>query len=199
MQVKYAAANLLLPTEQLLGNSADAQSLQVPIVEQFVSAPLPRAPGLALVDDWDCLRVGICPQLHASSLLRVMTAYNSALCADLAESLLFCLQAYVHCNILLQLMHDDHIWDLSLYGRPFPLSESVKQKLLERPVDKLIPYTGNGRRLGGALRAHGPVWHAEHPHVRQPVQCWNPGGDLCQLGRARLRRRSTCGLRVAAR
>jgi hypothetical protein len=34
-----------------------------PLVEQFVSAPLPRNPGSALVDDWDCLRV--CPSLTA--------------------------------------------------------------------------------------------------------------------------------------
>jgi hypothetical protein len=57
MQAKYASTNLLLPTEQLLSNSVEAQALQEPIVEQFVSAPLPRTPGLALVDDWDCLRV----------------------------------------------------------------------------------------------------------------------------------------------
>lgn len=61
LQVKYADANLLLPTQQLLGNSAEATTLQEPIVEQFVSAPLPRSPGLPLVDDWDCLRV--CPPL----------------------------------------------------------------------------------------------------------------------------------------
>lgn len=59
LQVKYADANLLLPTQQLLGNSAEATMMQAPIVEQFVSAPLPRSPGLPLVDDWDCLRV--CP------------------------------------------------------------------------------------------------------------------------------------------
>lgn len=65
LQTKYAAANLLLPTQPLLGNSADAAELQAPIVEQFVSAPLPRAPGLPLVDDWDCLRVrSLSPQPH---------------------------------------------------------------------------------------------------------------------------------------
>ncbi len=61
-QAKYADSNLLLPSrEQLLG-SADAALVDIPapIVEQFVSAPLPRAPGLALVDDWDCLRVRPC-------------------------------------------------------------------------------------------------------------------------------------------
>lgn len=58
LQTKYAAASLLLPTEPLLGNSAEAAAqLQAPIVEQFVSAPLPRDPSLPLVDDWDCLRV----------------------------------------------------------------------------------------------------------------------------------------------
>lgn len=58
-QAKYANTNLLLPTEQLLGNSAEARQAQAPIVEQFVSAPLPRDENLALVDDWDCLRVSL--------------------------------------------------------------------------------------------------------------------------------------------
>ena len=57
MQAKYANTNLLLPSEQLLGNSAEASQAQGPMVEQFVSAPLPRDENLALVDDWDCLRV----------------------------------------------------------------------------------------------------------------------------------------------
>ena len=57
MQAKYANTNLLLPSEQLLGNSAEASQAQGPIVEQFVNAPLPRDGNLALVDDWDCLRV----------------------------------------------------------------------------------------------------------------------------------------------
>ena len=57
MQEKYAHTNLLLPSELLLGNSAEALQAQGPIVEQFVSAPLPRDENLALVDDWDCLRV----------------------------------------------------------------------------------------------------------------------------------------------
>ncbi|CAL5223295.1 g5786 [Coccomyxa viridis] len=56
LQAKYANTNLLLPSEQLLGNSAEASQAQAPIVEQFVSAPLPRDENLALVDDWDCLR-----------------------------------------------------------------------------------------------------------------------------------------------
>ena len=29
-------------------------------MEQFVSAPLPRDEKLALVDDWNCLRVSLC-------------------------------------------------------------------------------------------------------------------------------------------
>ncbi len=57
VQAKYANTNLLLPSEQLLGNSAEASQAQGPIVEQFVSSPLPRDENLALVDDWDCLRV----------------------------------------------------------------------------------------------------------------------------------------------
>ena len=64
MQAKYANTNLLLPSEQLLGNSAEASQAQGPIVDQFVSAPLPRDQNLALVDDWDCLRVisrSVCP------------------------------------------------------------------------------------------------------------------------------------------
>lgn len=64
MQAKYANTNLLLPSKQLLGNSAEASQAQGPIVDQFVSAPLPRDQKLALVDDWDCLRVisrSICP------------------------------------------------------------------------------------------------------------------------------------------
>ncbi|CAK0784835.1 hypothetical protein CVIRNUC_008040 [Coccomyxa viridis] len=56
LQAKYANTNLLLPTEQLLGNSGEAAEIQAPIVEQFVSAPLPRDEKLALVDDWNCLR-----------------------------------------------------------------------------------------------------------------------------------------------
>ncbi len=63
MQAKYAGANLLLPSAALLGgapNEAPLAGEAAPIVEQFVSAPLPRAPGLALVDDWGCLRVR-CP------------------------------------------------------------------------------------------------------------------------------------------
>ena len=58
-QAKYANTNLLLPTEQLLGNSAEAGQAEASIVEQFVSAPLPRDENLALVDDWDCLRVSL--------------------------------------------------------------------------------------------------------------------------------------------
>ena len=57
MQEKYANTNLLLPSELLLSNSAEASQAEGPIVEQFVSAPLPRDEKLALVDDWECLRV----------------------------------------------------------------------------------------------------------------------------------------------
>ena len=68
VQAKYANTNLLLPTEQLLGISGEAAEIQAPIVEQFVSAPLPRDEKLALVDDWNCLRVSLCSlacsQLH---------------------------------------------------------------------------------------------------------------------------------------
>jgi legumain len=52
LKEKYAGSNLILPELASNGNAALAE----PIVEQFVSAPLPRTPGLALVDDWDCLR-----------------------------------------------------------------------------------------------------------------------------------------------
>ncbi|KAK9907315.1 hypothetical protein WJX75_001305 [Coccomyxa subellipsoidea] len=82
LQTKYAAANLLLPTQPLLGNSADAAELQAPIVEQFVSAPLPRAPGLPLVDDWDCLRAMVgaweaqCGQLDQYGMQHTRTFSN---------------------------------------------------------------------------------------------------------------------------
>jgi legumain len=51
---KYSNSNLLLPA--LASGSNGASDVAAPIVEQFVSSPLPRAAGLALVDDWDCLR-----------------------------------------------------------------------------------------------------------------------------------------------
>ena len=38
-------------------------------MEQFVSAPLPRDDRLALVDDWNCLRVSPC-RLACSPLLK---------------------------------------------------------------------------------------------------------------------------------
>ncbi|CAL8462896.1 g2430 [Coccomyxa elongata] len=82
LQVKYADANLLLPTQQLLGNSAEATTLQAPIVEQFVSAPLPRSPGLPLVDDWDCLRAMVgaweaqCGQLDQYGMQHTRTFSN---------------------------------------------------------------------------------------------------------------------------
>lgn len=53
VQEKYAGTNLLLPN--LLGDAAEA--IAPPLIEQFVTAPLPRASGAPLVDDWDCLRV----------------------------------------------------------------------------------------------------------------------------------------------
>ena len=56
LQAKYAYANLLLPALPAAGGNA-AVDIAAPVVEQFVSAPLPRAPGLPLVDDWNCLRV----------------------------------------------------------------------------------------------------------------------------------------------
>ena len=58
LQDKYRDSNLLLPA--LTASSNGASDVPAPIVEQFVSAPLPRAAGLALVDDWDCLRVRPC-------------------------------------------------------------------------------------------------------------------------------------------
>ena len=56
LQAKYAYANLLLPAVPAAGGNA-AADVAAPVVEQFVSAPLPRAAGLPLVDDWNCLRV----------------------------------------------------------------------------------------------------------------------------------------------
>lgn len=56
MQEKYAGSNLLLPN--LASNPAEP--LSQPLIEQFVSAPLPRDYGAPLVDDWDCLRVSTC-------------------------------------------------------------------------------------------------------------------------------------------
>lgn len=56
LQAKYAYANLLLPALPAAGSNA-AVDVAAPVVEQFVSAPLPRAAGLPLVDDWNCLRV----------------------------------------------------------------------------------------------------------------------------------------------
>lgn len=53
MQENYAATNLLLPN--LASNPAEPVSQS--LVEQFVSAQLPREYGAPLVDDWDCLRV----------------------------------------------------------------------------------------------------------------------------------------------
>jgi len=55
-QAKYAYANLLLPAAAPAGSNA-ALAAPAPVLEQFVSAPLPRAAGLPLVDDWNCLRV----------------------------------------------------------------------------------------------------------------------------------------------
>lgn len=52
VQGKYAGSNLLLPSP-----GQNSLTLPAAIVEQFVTAPLPRTPGLPLVDDWDCLRV----------------------------------------------------------------------------------------------------------------------------------------------
>lgn len=57
LQERYAGSNLLLPEV-----GQNTEPLAAALVEQFVSAPLPRTPGLALVDDWDCLRV--CPVLY---------------------------------------------------------------------------------------------------------------------------------------
>ena len=54
LQEKYAGSNLLLPR---LDENLAAVNVPLNIEEQFVSAPLPRAAGLPLVDDWDCLRV----------------------------------------------------------------------------------------------------------------------------------------------
>lgn len=59
VQEKYAGSNLLLPSP-----GQNAADIPKPLVEQFVSAPLPRASGLALVDDWDCLRVGFLADLY---------------------------------------------------------------------------------------------------------------------------------------
>ena len=72
VQAKYANTNLLLPSEQLLGNSAEASQAQGPIVEQFVSSPLPRDENLALVDDWDCLRVSSPAHLACSCCAAVL-------------------------------------------------------------------------------------------------------------------------------
>ncbi|KAK9843400.1 hypothetical protein WJX81_000515 [Elliptochloris bilobata] len=55
LQAKYAYVNLLLPAAALQDSNAAAE-VAAPVVEQFVSAPLPRAAGLPLVDDWSCLR-----------------------------------------------------------------------------------------------------------------------------------------------
>ena len=55
-QAKYVDANLLLPAIPAAGSN-DAVDVAAPVVEQFVSAPLPRPAGLPLVDDWNCLRV----------------------------------------------------------------------------------------------------------------------------------------------
>lgn len=53
VQEKFQGSNLLLPN--LAANPAEP--LSDVLVEQFVSSPLPREYGAALVDDWDCLRV----------------------------------------------------------------------------------------------------------------------------------------------
>eukprot|EP00884_Botryococcus_braunii_P000248 jgi/Botrbrau1/10223/Bobra.0362s0013.1 len=55
LQERFSNTNLLLPRLSAVANGAATQ-VDAPIVEQFVSAPLPRAAGLPLVDDWDCLR-----------------------------------------------------------------------------------------------------------------------------------------------
>ena len=59
LQAKYEDANLLLPQPELLANNPGhaAQLIPPAIIEQFVSAPLPRNQALPLVDDWNCLRV----------------------------------------------------------------------------------------------------------------------------------------------
>lgn len=52
LQEKYGTSNMLLPNLA----SSPADTISEPLIEQFVSAPLPREYGAALVDDWDCLR-----------------------------------------------------------------------------------------------------------------------------------------------
>lgn len=58
----------------------NAENIPEPLIEQFVSAPLPRASGFALVDDWDCLRVSTSQYSLANPLFylpfRICNTYN---------------------------------------------------------------------------------------------------------------------------
>ena len=70
-QDKYRHTNLLLPSL-----SAEMPMLPPAIVEQFVTGELPRPTGVALVDNWDCLRVRaacLLTQLHACTPCLFMT------------------------------------------------------------------------------------------------------------------------------
>lgn len=57
-QGKYGGKEQLLADVTLQFSQNEVQ--EVSLVEALVSRPLPRRPGLPLVEDWGCLRVSFC-------------------------------------------------------------------------------------------------------------------------------------------
>ncbi len=142
-----------------------------------MSAPLPREPGLALVDDWDCLRVrSLCPTIHFvewcfCSCLPTSECFLPG--SDQEGNYLYtlsCMGMHVmrgteHTGIVVIDWYQSCCW-----GSPCELEE----ERLECEADSGCCLAGDGGCVGGAVRPVGPVWHAAHPHLLQPVQRRHP-------------------------
>ena len=147
-------------------------------MEQFVSAPLPRDEKLALVDDWDCLRVSLCslaysPSQACSGACQELHSLLDCRTPDL--KLDFCMLQYIVQRAKLYARH------ASLCCRsPHLIAARQHPCVCAMGWALILLHAGHGGGVGGQLRHPGPVRHAALAHLRQPVQCRRACRHLCK-------------------
>ena len=139
-------------------------------MEQFVGAPLPRDEQLALVDDWDCLRVSLC-RLACSppGLLRSLSRTAFPDWSMRRRTFTWtpaCSKIPMH--VQSPNLHAGHARVCCCSPHLVP---ARKHPRMCATGWALIPrHAGHGGGVGGQLRHPGPVRHAALAHLCQPVQ-----------------------------